>query len=158
MSTDNSGTTTRSDARPRTIYLMNQVNQAIRNALDLRLRAFKVTGLQYTILTVVRSHTGISSAELSRRFFVTPQTMNETVTAMERRGLLVRREQADNRRILVAYLTDEGEALLRQCDAIADEIDREAFGDMSDADFDALRRLLRGRLRAQRERGEQDKG
>lgn len=140
----------RHKAVPRTIYLLNQVNQGLRSALDLRMREFKITGLQYTILTMVRSNEGISSAELSRRFFVTPQTMNETVTGMERRGLLERREQENNKRILVAFLTAEGEALLRKCDAIADEIDSQAFGDMSDEDFKTLRKLLSDRIKKQR--------
>ncbi|MBL4890825.1 MAG: MarR family transcriptional regulator [Rhizobiaceae bacterium] len=132
------------------MYLLNQVNQSLRSALNIRMREFKITGLQYTILTVVRSYKGISSAELSRRFFVTPQTMNETVTGMERRGLLERREQQSNKRILVAFLTLEGEELLKKCDSIADEIDTEAFGDMSDEDFKTLRELLRDRLKKQR--------
>ena len=140
----------RNTAGPRTIYLLNQVNQGLRNALDLRMREFKITGLQYTILTMVRSNEGISSAELSRRFFVTPQTMNETVTGMERRGLLERREQESNKRILVAFLTSAGEKLLTKCDTIADEIDNEAFGDMSDEDFNTLRQLLRLRIKKQR--------
>ena len=140
----------RHSAVPRTIYLLNQVNQSLRSALNIRMREFKITGLQYTILTVVRSYKGISSAELSRRFFVTPQTMNETVTGMERRGLLERREQQSNKRILVAFLTLEGEELLKKCDSIADEIDTEAFGDMSDEDFKTLRELLRDRLKKQR--------
>ena len=32
---------------------------------------------------------GLSSADLSRRFFVTPQTMNQIVAGMARRGLIV---------------------------------------------------------------------
>ena len=150
MSTDLDRKNERNEAIPRTIYLLNQVNQGLRNALDLRLREFKITGLQYTILTVVRSNEGISSAELSRRFFVTPQTMNETVTGMERRGLLKRKEQRNNKRILVAFLTSTGETLLKKCDVIAREIDTEAFGDMSDEDFDALRNLLQDRIKRQR--------
>lgn len=150
MSTDLERENTRRSNVPRTIYLLNQVNQAVRSALDVRMREFSITGLQYTILTMVRSNEGISSAELSRRFFVTPQTMNETVTGMERRGLLERKEQRNNKRILVAFLTPEGETLLKKCDQIADEIDADAFGDMSNEDFEALRKLLQERIKKQR--------
>ncbi|GIX15218.1 MAG: hypothetical protein KatS3mg118_3177 [Paracoccaceae bacterium] len=65
--------------RPRTIFLLHQAAQSVRSRLEARLRPLGVTGIQYTILAMVAARPGLSSAELSRRFFVTPQTMNETV-------------------------------------------------------------------------------
>ncbi|WP_081617094.1 MarR family winged helix-turn-helix transcriptional regulator [Wenxinia marina] len=118
----------------------------IRRALDDGLRPHGLNGLQYTILTLVRDRGQMSSAELSRRFFVTPQTMNESVTALERRGLIVRRESEANRRILLAEVTDEARALLRECDGIADAAERAVFGDMDRAETERLNDLLRARI------------
>ncbi|MDQ0314591.1 MarR family winged helix-turn-helix transcriptional regulator [Amorphus orientalis] len=132
------------------MYLLNQANQAVRSQLEQALRTQSLTGIQYTVLSIVGSRTGISSAELSRRFFVTPQTMNEIVTGLEKRGLLKREASADNKRILTASLTGSGEETLKECDRIADEIEKSAFSDMSDNDFNDLRRILRGRLVALR--------
>jgi DNA-binding MarR family transcriptional regulator len=128
------------------MYLLNQANQAVRSQLEQALRGLSLTGIQYTVLSIVGSRNGISSAELSRRFFVTPQTMNEIVTGLEKRGLLQRVASVENKRILTASLTSLGEETLRECDAIADEIERSAFADMSEKDFKELRRILRGRL------------
>ena len=80
------------------MYLLNQANQAVRSRLEQDLRAIGLTGIQYTVLTIVAARDGISSAELSRRFFVTPQTMNEIVAGLERRGLLARVESPQSRR------------------------------------------------------------
>ncbi|WP_334193140.1 MarR family winged helix-turn-helix transcriptional regulator [Pararhodobacter sp.] len=135
-----------SDLRPRLIYLVNNINLLTRKSLDERLKAHQLGGLQYTILTLVRDREGISSAELSRRFFVTPQTMNESVTALERRGLITRSESEANKRILCARITDEGRALLTQCDAIANEVEAEVFGSVSPADMKVLHRILRDQL------------
>ncbi|MCB1388334.1 MAG: MarR family transcriptional regulator [Rhodobacteraceae bacterium] len=132
--------------RPRLIYLLNNLNMLARKALDERLKAHQLGGLQYTILTLVRDREGISSAELSRRFFVTPQTMNESVTALERRGLITRSESEANKRILSARITDEGRALLDECDAIANGVEAEVFGGLGGPDADALHRILRDQL------------
>lgn len=134
--------------RPRLIYLMNQLNMMIRKALDDRLRPHQLGGLQYTILTLVRDREGISSAELSRRFFVTPQTMNESVASMEKRGLIERSESETNKRILNTRVTEEGRALLKICDAIADQVETEVFGSMSQAERTEFHAILRDRIHA----------
>jgi DNA-binding MarR family transcriptional regulator len=136
------------------MYLLNQANQAVRSRLEQDLRAIGLTGIQYTVLTIVAARDGISSAELSRRFFVTPQTMNEIVAGLERRGLLARVESPQSRRILTARITPSGSDLLAEADAIADQIEAEAFSHLSNEDFDELRRLLRVQLNAVR--GEPD--
>ncbi|WP_018699786.1 MarR family winged helix-turn-helix transcriptional regulator [Amorphus coralli] len=133
------------------MYLLNQANLAIRSRLEQALRGLSLTGIQYTVLSIVGSRDGISSAELSRRFFVTPQTMNEIVTGLEKRGLLHREPSVENRRILTASLTPEGETILVSCDAIADEIEESVFSDMPAKDFHELRRILGSRLSALRD-------
>jgi DNA-binding MarR family transcriptional regulator len=139
------------------MYLLNQANQAVRSRLEQDLRAIGLTGIQYTVLTIVAARDGISSAELSRRFFVTPQTMNEIVAGLERRGLLARVESPQSRRILTARITPSGSDLLAEADAIADQIEGEAFSHLSDEDFDELRRLLRVQLNAVRGEPEEKK-
>jgi DNA-binding MarR family transcriptional regulator len=138
--------------RPRTIYLLNQANYALRSMLDARLRAVQMTGIQYTILSLVDRHEGISSAELSRRFFVTAQTMNEIINGMVKRTLLSRKEDAENRRILRLKLTARGRKTLKLCDAIADEIEEAALDWLPAAEQERLRESLRTLTRGLRER------
>jgi DNA-binding MarR family transcriptional regulator len=139
--------------QPRTIYLLNQANYALRSMLDARLRAVSMTGFQYTILSLVERHEGISSAELSRRFFVTAQTMNETINGMVQRGLLSRKEDPDNKRILRLKLSARGRKALKDCDAVADEIEQAAFDWMGAEEQEKLRESLRALTHGLRERG-----
>lgn len=151
MSRQRQKTERREDLRPRTMYLLNQANQAVRSRLEQELRQLGLTGIQYTVLSIVDSRDGISSAELSRRFFVTPQTMNEVVAGLERRGLLVREESAQNRRVLTGRRTKAGSETLARADRLADQIEADVFGHLSDEDFAELRRLLRLQLDATRQ-------
>jgi len=125
------------------MYFLNQANHAVRSRLEAGLSSLEMTGIQYTVLSVIGNRGGISSAELSRRFFVTPQTMNELIGGLQRRGLIHRKEDPSNRRILRMTLTDAGKQMLHDCDAVADRIERDVFGAMSDEDYGRLAELTR---------------
>jgi DNA-binding MarR family transcriptional regulator len=139
--------------RPSTIYLLHQSSQALRSRLEHALRPLGVTGLQYTILGLLDRHEGLSSADLSRRFFVTPQTMNQVIAGMLKRGLVAREASMVNRRILKMKLSPDGAALLARCEAIADEIEMDALGTVPPADLEQMREHLRKLLRQLRVTG-----
>jgi DNA-binding MarR family transcriptional regulator len=138
--------------RPRTMYLLNEASQAVRSQLEAALRDLQMTGIQYTILTIVDEHASISSTELSRRFFVTAQTMNEIITGLEKRRLIARREDPANKRILRMALTAQGRKLLKRCEKIADRVEDAAFDWIDVDDLDTLRQSLRNLVRGLRER------
>jgi DNA-binding MarR family transcriptional regulator len=98
---------------PTLLYVMKQVELAVRSRLDEILRPVGLTALQYTALTVLERHPDLTSAQLARNSFVTAQTMADMVVILRDRGLIDRhRDQADRRRLVLA-LTAEGRKLLR---------------------------------------------
>ncbi len=104
---------------PMLMYLVKQVELAVRSHLDDMFRPIGLTALQYTALTVLERHADMSSAQLARHSFVTAQSMADMITALEGRGLIERhRDRADRRRLVVA-LTAEGRDLL---DRYRDEV------------------------------------
>src|SRR5919206_2906064 len=88
----------RPPAAPSLLYAVKQVELVVRAHLDELLRPSAITALQYTALTVLDRRGGLTTAELARNSFVTPQTMGDLVTALERRGLVERRPDPANRR------------------------------------------------------------
>jgi DNA-binding MarR family transcriptional regulator len=99
-------------SEPMLLYLVKQVELAVRSHLDNLLRPAGLTALQYTALTVLERHPDLSSAQLARNSFVTAQSMADMITALEGRTLIERhRDQADRRRLVVA-LTSAGRELL----------------------------------------------
>jgi DNA-binding MarR family transcriptional regulator len=99
-------------APPTLLYLMKQVELAVRARLEELSRPVGLTALQYTALTVLERHPDLTSARLARRSFVTTQSMADMVTALLDRGLIERhRDHADRRRLVIA-LTAEGRRCL----------------------------------------------
>ena len=115
---------------PLTLYLVKRLELVIRALMDDALRPLGVTTLQYTALTVLDSRGPLSSAQLARRSFLRPQTMHEMVLSLEKRGVIAREPQENNKRILLARLTDEGRELLARCNPLVLEIERELLADL----------------------------
>lgn len=144
--------------QPRAIYFLNQANHAVRSRLEASLSLLQMTGIQYTVLSVIGARDGLSSAELSRRFFVTPQTMNELIGGLQRRNLITRKEDPANRRILRMSLTTEGKRMIKACDAAADAVERDVFSFLPQENYEHFRELCRLIARNLRERDEPGKG
>ena len=107
-----------------------------------------VTLHQYTALSLLERRDGLSSAQLARRHFVTPQAMNQLVASLERDGLIRREPDSANRKILRASLTDGGRAALAACHRAVDDLEQRmlaGFTPTQAGEFrDALERSLRG--------------
>ena len=87
------------------LYLIKQVELAVRAELDRVAGAHDLTAVQYTALTVLERHPDMTSAALARNSFVRAQTMAEMVTFLLDRGLVTRKRDPDNRRQYLLSLT-----------------------------------------------------
>lgn len=122
-----------------TTYLFEQIHYALRIRTEAALRKYSTTAIQYTVLSVLANRDGLSSADLSRRFYVTPQSMGQLLSLLEERGLLERNEDVVNRRILRVSLTPAGRALVDACAIEMQQLEAKAFGSLAPPQLDALR-------------------
>ncbi|MBZ5739477.1 MarR family winged helix-turn-helix transcriptional regulator [Nocardioides mangrovi] len=129
-------------APPTLLYLMKQVELAVRAELDDLTRPFDLTALQYTALTVLERHADLTSAHLARHSFVTAQTMADMVTSLLDRELIERhRDPADRRRLVIA-LTAKGLRLLDELRPQVAALEATMLAPLSDAESEELRRAL----------------
>ena len=120
MSLDVAGQTTRRRSAPSLLYVIKQLELAVRSHLDDIVKAAGITALQYTALTVLDHHDGLSLAQLARDSFVTPQSAADLVANLERNDLVRRDRNPHNRRELIVSLTTAGRLLLAaHADAVA---------------------------------------
>jgi DNA-binding MarR family transcriptional regulator len=127
---------------PRLLYLVKQLESAIRARMDVALRPRRITVPQYTALTVLEQHDDMSAAQLARHTFVTAQAMDGVVGALQGAGLIVRHRDPENRRRLVISLTAEGRELLEDCRADVDRIEAAAFAALTADEQSRLREWL----------------
>jgi len=129
-------------SRTRTLYLIKRLEQAVRQRLDDSLRRLGLTAQQYTTLTVLRARPGLSSAQLARRSFVTAQSMNEMVTALEKKGLMRRVPSEADRRVLQLTLTPRSTVVLATADRVVDDLEDRVITSVQGLSHDELRAVL----------------
>jgi DNA-binding MarR family transcriptional regulator len=128
--------------QPTLLYLMKQVELAVRAELDDLTRPVGLTALQYTALTVLEQHPDLTAAHLARHSFVTAQSAADMVTALLDRGFIERHRDPADRRRLVMALTPEGSRLLDRLRPEVAEIEARMLARLSPADARALRSSL----------------
>lgn len=134
---------TRAEAPPPTLlYVIKQVELAVRARLDEILRPAGLTALQYTALTVLERHPDLTSAQLARNSFVTAQTMADMVVILCERGLIDRhRDRADRRRLVLA-LTAQGRKLLKAYRGAVADLEAEMLAPLTQRQAAQLRTSL----------------
>ena len=115
-------------------FSLTTVNEAISN--------HGVTTAQIGLMRQLANEPGLSGAELARRLLISPQGAQLALTALERRGLVERKQDPRHGRILQAYLTDEGRAVTSAVLADALAAHERVFGVLSSDEQQLLHDLL----------------
>ena len=141
------------DRPPRTIYLIRRVQFTTYLRLEERLRPFGLTVAQYMVISMLGHSGRLSSAQLSRRFEVTPQTMFKLIASLRRKGAVARRGVNGDRRALEVSLTAPGKRLLSACEEAVDALEAELFRAFAGRELRAFRGHLVKFLRDNRHDG-----
>ncbi|GAA4832967.1 MarR family winged helix-turn-helix transcriptional regulator [Kitasatospora terrestris] len=130
------------------LYLVKRTELAVRARLDELLKPAGITALQYTALTVLERHDGISAAQLARDSFVTAQSMADMVRALESRGLIRREPNPGNRRERLVLLAEPGRRLLAEYAGPARELEARMVAGLTAEQVDGFREALNAAWRA----------
>ncbi len=107
-----------------------------------------LTKPQYAVLTAIRANPGIEQSALGQRAAIDKATLTSLLVRMERRGLIRRAVDDEDRRRRLLELTAQGEQELRTATPVADAIDAEMLHRLTPDERNDLLRLL-GKLTAE---------
>jgi len=132
----------RAHAQPTTLYMVKQLELAVRAQLDEVLRPEAITPTQYTALTVLERRADLSAAELARNAFVTDQSAAGMIAVLEERGLARRYPDLHDRRRRVLRLTGAGQALLDRVRADVAAVEVRMLSPLAPDEATAFRRYI----------------
>ncbi len=101
-------------------------------------RQFSLTAPQSGVIRCLAGTGAISSAALSRELYVTPSNITGIIDRLERKGLVQRVRKADDRRVILIQLTDEGRKLSR---GLPDPIEIRLIAGLSELPEKEIRKL-----------------
>ena len=87
---------------------------------------------QAGLLLLILKNNGASQKELAEQFYIRPSSMTEMLTKMERTGMILRRQDEKDRRIMRIYLTEKGNTMANSISGTADEFLSAIFNILSE--------------------------
>lgn len=109
---------------------------------DPRMSAFGLRPADFAVLSLLLVNPGLSQKEVARGIGVAPPNLAPVLERLENRGLLVRRRSAQDGRIQRFILTRQGEALCKDAEAQAMQIECEAASALTAQERQTLLQLL----------------
>lgn len=134
-------------------YLLKEASSALRSAMEAVLRPLGMTITQYSCLELLAQRPGLSNSELARGAFVTRQSMNVLLQAMERDGLVTRAAEAPVGKALPTRLTPRGRQELEAASAAVRSVEKRMLSGMTDADQAAALTSLRSMIAGLQDEG-----
>jgi DNA-binding MarR family transcriptional regulator len=132
-------------------YLLKEASSALRAAMEEVLRPLGMNVTRYSCLELLAQRPGLSNSELARGAFVTRQSMNVLLQALEREGLVTRPAQAPVGKVLPTQLTPLGRATLGKATVAVRSVEVRMLAGMSETEQAAAFGILKGMIQCLRQ-------
>ena len=126
-------------------YWIHRVYQATRNETYRAFRGHgeEITPEQWIVLVRLWEQDGRTQTELGESTFRDRPTMSRILDVMEKRGLLVRKADAENARVWRIHLTREGKALKKVLVPLAQELVQRSVAGIPRRELEITRNVLK---------------
>ena len=128
-------------------YVLKEASAALRLAMEEVLRPLGMSVTQYACLELLGQRPGLSNSELARGAFVTRQSMNVLLQALERDGYVTRTARAPVGKALPAQLTPRGQHSLEKASVAVRTVELRMLADLTNEQqtdsFQTLRKMIR---------------
>jgi DNA-binding MarR family transcriptional regulator len=104
------------DSREEAALNILRTADALKRGLDLLLKRHGITSAQYNVLRILRGAgaEGLNCSGIAERLITAEPDVTRLLTRMESLGLLTRRRDSNDRRMVTATATDRGLQLLKE--------------------------------------------
>jgi DNA-binding MarR family transcriptional regulator len=130
-------------------WLLNYAGRLAARRTTSKLQAHGITPPQWTVLAQLMERDGQSLSGLGNRALFDGPTMTGIVDRLESSGLVQRRRDSSDRRVINLYLTEQGRNLMSRLPPVGQMIDEEILRGLSREEIDCfvgtLRSIVAGR-------------
>ena len=128
-------------------WLLNYSGRLAVRRFASKLQPYGITPPQWGVLICLAEKEGQSLTELGNKGLCDGPTMTGIVDRLESGGLVERRRDNSDRRVISLYLTEQGRTLLGDLPAIGQQSDRELLGGTLPTDVDCFLQALQKVIR-----------
>jgi DNA-binding MarR family transcriptional regulator len=124
-------------------YLVKHAHQRLSELTARALEPFGITGRECAVLLVIDDRIPLSQQDVAQQLGVDRTTMVAILDELETKGLVERRQDAEDRRRNVVALTTRGAAVLQKGTSASKDAEREFFASLSPIEAAEFTRSLR---------------
>jgi MarR family transcriptional regulator for hemolysin len=128
------------------LSLFTRASKLMRGAADQAMSLHGVRVGQNLVLAVLWESDGLTPGELAELLHVSTPTVVKSATRMASAGLVSRRRDEADRRLVRLYLTDHGRSVQAAVEAARDALERRATATLTDVErrhlISALRKII----------------
>jgi len=127
-----------------TFIALQRTADALGQDAEQLLKASGLTGAQYNVLRILRGAepTGLACSDIGERMISHDPDMTRLLDRMEKRGMITRQRQTDDRRVVRTRITSSGLGLLKRLDQPVRERHKRQFRGIPAARLKILAELL----------------
>jgi DNA-binding MarR family transcriptional regulator len=131
-------------AEERIFITLLKVADALGQEAEQLTRTAKLTGTQYNVLRILRGAEpeGLACRAIGDRMITHDPDITRLLDRVEKRGLITRERQKDDRRVVKTRITPQGLALLKPLDQPMRDLHKRQFRRMAGTRLKALHDLL----------------
>src|SRR3954466_2982483 len=123
-------------------YLFRRMQQIAVAIFAEECKAYDLTPVQYAALVAIRTHPGIDATRLSAVIAFDRSTLGSVIERLQAKALVARKPSREDKRIKLLYLTNAGEALLRNIMPSVDRAQARMLQPLKPRDRKALLALM----------------
>ena len=124
-------------------YLLNRAGARIATAFSEEVRLLGATLQMWRVLAGLLEHDGRRMGDLSETTSIEVSTLTRLVDNMEKKGLVARRRDAGDARVVALHVTPAGRRLTQRITPIAERYERVALANFTAAEANTLKAALR---------------
>ena len=124
-------------------YLLNRAGARIAAAFSAEVRPLGATLQMWRVLAALREGDGRRMGDLSETTSIEVSTLTRLVDNMEKKGLVARRRDASDARVVALHVTPAGRRLTQRISPIAERYESVALAGFTAAEADVLKAALR---------------
>jgi DNA-binding MarR family transcriptional regulator len=124
-------------------YLLNRAGARIAAAFSAEVRPLGATLQMWRVLAALREGDGRRMGDLSETTSIEVSTLTRLVDNMEKKGLVARRRDASDARVVALHVTPAGRRLTQRISPIAERYESVALAGFTAAEADILKAALR---------------
>ncbi|HMN94414.1 MAG TPA: MarR family winged helix-turn-helix transcriptional regulator [Hydrogenophaga sp.] len=108
-----------------------------------RMAPYGLRPVDFSVLSVIAHNPGVTSRQICAALDILPPNLVGMIKSLEKRGLIERRPHPTDRRAQGLHLTAHGQALQKDAEATASQLEADVADRLSASELQTLIRLLR---------------